>query len=143
MKIRLGSPAKFIVGFSLAIFRNMFWPNRASAAVIVSYNAALGTLPESQGFQRYEDAGYPAATVSGGMLHQYPQTATASDEYWYNSGSNIDFSTRAYALDADLHVISSNYLPNIGTGPRFGYYFNLMATDGTSAQLFMDGNPIT
>src|SRR5205823_2138522 len=57
--------------------------------------------------------------VSGGLLHE---TTTAGAQYWTIVDTSVDF-TQHFTLEARLRVNSSNYVPNIGTGTREGYYF--------------------
>jgi PEP-CTERM motif len=92
------------------------------AGIIYNYDPALGTLPEAQGFTRFENMpGAPPPTVSGGVLHQF-RSADNNSQFWYANSVPLDFATTSYVLEANLHVISSDYIPNIGTGQRSGYY---------------------
>ncbi len=89
-------------------------------ATAVTYNPGLGTLPEAQGFTRVGSTP-PEPVVTGGVLHQFPILADDS-QFWYSNTIPTNFTTGAYELTASLRVISSNHIPNVGTGPRFGYY---------------------
>lgn len=89
-------------------------------ATAVTYNPGLGTLPDAQGFTSVGIAS-PVPIVSSGVLHQFPVLVDDSQN-WYSKAIPTNFTTGAYELTASLRVISSNYIPNIGTGPRFGYY---------------------
>jgi hypothetical protein len=67
-------------------------------------------------------------------MHQFAQTSASADQFWYTPTVALNFSNSSYVLEASLHIISSNYIPNIGgfvdQGPRFGYYFELVSKDG-------------
>jgi|GEM_PF-4405174 len=106
---------------------------RALLAGIYLYDPGLGTLPEEQGFTRFDNFGTePEPIVSGGLLHQFSSGAGPSGgaQYWTMNSAPLDFVTTPYALEADLLVLSSNYDP-VSTFPnqRSGYY--LGATDSS------------
>jgi pimeloyl-ACP methyl ester carboxylesterase len=132
---------KQAIGFLMVFLVSMF-ARSASCAVLSSYEASLGTLPQSQGFGHYADPGYPPATVSGGVLREFRQTGEQTAEYWYVRGLQIDQSASTYTLEADLRIISSNYIPNIGTGPRFGYYLELLTNDGHGYVVGISGSGV-
>jgi len=107
----------FLVGFATLF--------SVSAAAQHKYDGSLGTLPQNQnqGFTYSGDTNVngtnPSPYVSSGLLEE---NTTAGAQYWdVPSDPSIDFSQHV-VLEATLHVISSNYIPNIGTGTREGYY---------------------
>src|SRR5260221_5935049 len=73
---------------------------------IYLYDASLGTLPEAQGFSRFQTPGFIEPTLSGGVLHQYANDAVGY-QFWYASDGQFDFSTNSYVLEATLRVISA------------------------------------
>ena len=90
---------------------------RTGNAQNLFYDPGLGTLPEAQGFTFFRGPG-PLPSVQGNILHEGP---ALGGEYWQaDIANNFD---QGFVIEADLKVISSNYVPNIGTGQRFGYYF--------------------
>jgi hypothetical protein len=118
---------------------------KAQGANIYTYDASLGTLPEAQGFTRIEDdPDAPAPTVGGGVLHQFSQSLDRA-QWWQANSVPLDFTTTLYTLTADLHVISSNYLPSIdGTGnQRSGYYLGASDAVGHEFAVGIASNGIT
>jgi len=116
----------------------------AIAQVNLFYNPDLGTLPEAQGFTRYEESGFPATVVGGGVLHTFAQTVPAATQYWYNNSSPLDFSTTSYSLEATLYVISSNYIFPLGDGTqRSGYYLWAIDAAGRSVAVGIASDGIT
>lgn len=105
----------------------------ARAAVVVTYDAALGTLPEAQGYAFVDlTLGTPAPAVSGGILSQGPVSATAL-QYWRRTDLPAEF-TEGFTLEADLRVVSSDYNADVGDGtPRSGFYVD--ATDAVGRRL--------
>jgi hypothetical protein len=93
------------------------------------YSAALGSLPQAQGFTYSGDAGNPSPKVSGGLLLEN-KTISATAQYWNDlSDTSIDFS-KSFSIEARLQINSSNFIQNIGDGSsREGYY--LFASDKT------------
>ncbi len=91
-----------------------------------TFNAALGTLPQDQGFAYSGDGANPSPFILNGALEE---NTTAGAQYW--SIAPVDFSQHS-VLRATLHIISSNYVPNVGTGTREGYYLTLQDISGTS-----------
>lgn len=102
------------------------------------YDASLGTLPQVQGFiysgDSYSGGTNPSPFVSGSgpctsgsdcVLHE---TTTAGAQYWLRLDPTIDFSH--FVLEATLRVNSSNYIANVGTGTREGYYLGVHANSG-------------
>src|SRR5436190_163892 len=82
------------------------------------YDASLGTLPEAQGWTYANENANPSPFVSGGALQE---NTSAGGQYWFSSDPSIDFSQHV-VIEAKLHILSSNYLANVGTGTREGYY---------------------
>jgi hypothetical protein len=91
------------------------------------YDASLGTLPQAQGWSYSGDNGNPSPVVSEGLLDE---NTTAGGQYWSTTDSSIDLSQDA-VLVAVLKIDSSNYIPDIGTGTREGYYLSI--ADSTSS----------
>src|SRR5439155_6941614 len=89
------------------------------------YDAGLGTLPEAQGWTFISVFPNPAPVVSGGALHAID---SAGGQFWLRVDSSIDFSQ--FVLEANLRVNSSNYIANVGTGTREGYYLAVRANNG-------------
>jgi uncharacterized repeat protein (TIGR01451 family) len=85
------------------------------------YDASLGTLPQAQGWSYSGDNGNPSPVVSGGILDE---NTTAGGQNWSITDSSIDLSQDA-VLVAVLKIDSSNYIPDIGTGTREGYYIGI------------------
>lgn len=86
------------------------------------YNAGLGALPQSQGWAYSGDFGNPSPFVASGLLHEVknlPDTA----QYWKIT-DHMDIAQHVF-LQGDIRIDSSNYVPNVGTGTREGYYFSL------------------
>lgn len=102
-------------------------------AAVYLYDPGLGTLPEDQGFTRFDNFGTePEPIVSGSLLHQFSSGAgpTGGAQYWTRNSEVLDFATTSYALEADLLVHSSNYdLVSTFPNQRSGYY--LGATDSS------------
>lgn len=89
------------------------------------YDASLGTLPQAQGFI-YSGASNvngtnPSPFVAGGALQE---NTTVGAQYWDITDASINFAQNA-VIEANLHIISSNYIANIGTGTREGYYLGI------------------
>lgn len=97
----------------------------ASALMGSTYDAGLGTLPTAQGFTYVDVTGNPAPAVINGLLHD---VSTSGGQYWMIPDT-VDFSGHV-TLTADLRINSSNYVPNIGTGTREGYYLALQDING-------------
>ena len=94
------------------------------------YNAALGSLPQAQGFIYSGDQGNPPPHVSGGILFSN-KTVTATSESWSEADSTINFAN-SFVIEGDILINSSNFVPNGGDGSsREGYY--LFASDTTGA----------
>ena len=99
------------------------------------YSASAGLRPEAQGFSYSGDNANAAPSVAGGTLQV---TTTAGEQYWSATDSSIDFSQHV-VLDAELHIRSSNYVPNIGTGTREGYYLWVDDIHGNSYTIGLAG----
>lgn len=89
------------------------------------YDASLGTLPQAQGWSYSGDTGSggtnASPVVSSGALNEI---TTFGAQYWFVSDQSLDFSKHV-ELEARLYIISSNEVPDVGTGTREGYYFDL------------------
>ncbi len=97
----------------------------------VRYDASKGNFPQDQGFAYSGDINpdtgtNPSPTVSGGIL--YEDTA-AGNQYWYANDPSVNLSGHL-VLQAVLNIISSNYIANIGTGTREGYYLEVVDSKG-------------
>ena len=103
----------------------------------VIYNAALGTLPQDQGWTYQGNQGNPSPSVSGGALHQIKNVLNTA-VYWSFS-DNLDIAGHIY-LQASLQVNSSNEVPNVGTGTREGYYFVVLDANGTGYTIGLADN---
>jgi hypothetical protein len=97
-----------------------------------TYNASLKSLPDRQGFAYSSDVNVrddginPHPSAATGVLHQI---TTAGAQYWYLTDPSIDFSQHII-LTAILKINSSNYIANIGTGTREGYYLAVRGLQG-------------
>lgn len=103
----------------------------ASSAQIVSYDPALGTLPQAQGFtyvQAFTAA--PQPVVAGGTLHQGP-TAYDGLQYWPKSDVPINYGN-GFFVEATLKVTYSTYFPDPpnAQGQRFGWYLDVTDASG-------------
>ncbi len=92
------------------------------------FDANLGILPQATGWTYSGDGANPSPFISGGLLHE---DTTAGGQYWTKVDSSIDLSQTA-VFEARLRIISSNYIPNVGTGTREGYYFGIVDASGKS-----------
>lgn len=84
------------------------------------YDASSGTLPAAP-FIYSGDGTNPSPFVAGGALHE---NTTGGNQYWFVLDSSVDFSAHI-VVEARLHIVSSNEVPNVGTGTREGYYLGL------------------
>jgi hypothetical protein len=99
----------------------------AQPAAGVCYDASLGTLPDAQGWTYHDDVGgNPLPYVTGGQLHE---SATNGGQYYGRQDAAVGFSQQL-TLEAKVRVNSSNYVPNVGTGTREGYYFYFIDSSG-------------
>ena len=74
------------------------------------YDASLGTLPEMQGWAKFDLGANPSPSVSGGALHQNA-TASSSVQSWTVQHSPISFdSAGPVLLQAELRIVGSNYV---------------------------------
>jgi hypothetical protein len=96
----------------------------------IRYDPRLGTLPQGQGFYYSGDGDNPAAVISpDALLHE---NTTAGEQFWgVVTDSSIDLSGNL-VVEARLHIISSNYVANVATGTREGYYFFVGDKSGTA-----------
>ena len=107
-------------------------------AATVTYNPGLGTLPEAQGWTKYEGgAVVPAPFVSGGLLHQGP-TDTGGHQYWEYNAASYNFSTGTVTVDFRLRITSSSFHPY----PRGGYTVVLSDVNGRMASLYLAGSSV-
>jgi hypothetical protein len=74
------------------------------AQAIRGYDASLGTLPEAQGFCRYDEGG-PAPVVVGGALQQGP---TGSYQYWHQYLPDFELSTTPVTVEWEFRVRASS-----------------------------------
>ena len=118
-------------------------PSASSAAFIYQYEASLGTLPQAQGWTFFQDTPpLPAPTVSGGILHQFPNPNPPQTQFWFQNSVPLNFSTTSYTYELDLHIISSNYI-NFGSAQRSGYYMDAFDQIGQGFGVGIAGNGIT
>ena len=94
-------------------------PDECDLWAIRTYDAALGTLPDAQGFTRV-DTGDPSPepAIVDDALHQGP-TAEQGSQYYHINDVRLDF-TVGFELEADLQVVSSDYANCYGR-PVAGY----------------------
>jgi len=88
---------------------------------MVIYSAALGTLPEAQGWRLREDPpGFASPrAVKAGVLHLGP-TTRAGDHYWAYAGPAIDFD-QGFCMEASVKVVSSSYGTHADGAQRAGW----------------------
>lgn len=118
----------------------------AAMAATVSYNAALGTLPQAQGWVAYESgAAVPVPVVSGGVMHQGP-TDFSGTQNWGYTGASFNFSTGVVTVDFRLRITNSTFHPY----PRGGYTIVLGDANGrlaglylSSTSVFLTNDPVT
>jgi hypothetical protein len=116
--VPLGNASRLPIRFRLE-------PGAASCAGAQTYNAGANTLPEAQGWTHDEVVGgNPLPVVTNGLL---VANNTQGGQHWHRF-EPFSFAGE-FTLEARLRVLSSNYVPNIGTGTREGYY--LYAIDNT------------
>jgi hypothetical protein len=111
-----------------------------------TYDAALGTLPEQQGWTFAQSGGSPPApTVSGGFLNQGP-TSTPGTQVWSDTLNLTqyaprDFTQGTFVLTARLDVLSSSFF-NDGSLRRAGYYFSVSDALGRYFYLAVAGDRV-
>jgi hypothetical protein len=112
----LPSHRTFFIGL-LVTAMLIFWSvSNASGQTV--YDASLGTLPQNQGWTYSGDNGNPSPVVSGGILSE---NTTVGGQYWTSPNAALNLS-QPLVIEANLHIISSNYIANAGMGTREGYY---------------------
>jgi len=82
------------------------------AAVRKTYDASLGTLPDAQGFELFDDGGSPPYTIQGDAVHQ-GLTSWEGSQWWYCLDVPLDFDV-GVVMEADLNIISSSYSTSSG-----------------------------
>ena len=109
----------------------------SNARGAVVYDASLGTLPQGQGWVYSGDGGNPSPYVSGNALHEV-KNVVDTDQYWTDS---LTFDvTQHIFLQGVLQIDSSNYVANIGTGTREGYYFFVSDTNALGYSIGLSDN---
>lgn len=116
---------RFFIASLLCLITSPAWAD-------LQYDASKGTLPQDQGFVYSGDTNQngtnPSPFVANGVLNA---TTTVGGQFWaVTTDSSIDFS-RHVVLQATLKIDSSNYIPNIGTGTREGYYLGIRDQHGS------------
>lgn len=93
----------------------------ATAQTTYAYNPGLGTLPSAQGFSYSDESVTTPASVSGGVLHQGPNTP-ASHEFWTTATDTFSYD-QGFELTLNLKVLSSGYslAPHVTRGQSAGY----------------------
>ena len=76
------------------------------AAVRKTYDASLGTQPDAQGFELYDDGGSPAYTIQDGALHQ-GLTNWDGKQKWMSRDTPIDFEVGA-VMETEVKIIHSS-----------------------------------
>ena len=131
---------------SSLIYLSVFQAPQAMALGVL-YDAGLGTLPDDQGFTREETVGYPAPSVSSGVLHTFVEANPNTVQFWGTTNFVSDFaSSTKYRLDFDLHIVSSNYTTAGGLCCNFqrsGYYVFAEDSAGRSFFIGIASNGIT
>jgi hypothetical protein len=93
------------VWLAMAVLIMMGAPaGRAEAGIIYSYDASLGTLPTSQGWQLTDSGGSPAPSIMVGALHQGP-TSFSGRQYWSQSSVARDFTTESVTMRGTLVLL--------------------------------------
>ena len=119
----------------------------SEAVVIARYDAALGTLPQAQGFaiEQTSSSSHPAPKVESGALHQFAQTVPLSDQrqFWYTPNTTYNFTTASYLLEVEMRVVSSSFDPNSFGAPRSGYYMNVTSSDSRGYVLGITSGGVT
>lgn len=129
--------------FLFALFTAMWVAAAPGLAAVVTYDPALGTVPQAQGWNYFEPiAPSPPATVGGGTLNQGP-TSYSGLQYWMRNDEPISFVT-GLTLRGTVKVTSSSYDPN-AAGPnsqRAGYYFEAADSLGRRFTLGIAGGGV-
>ena len=117
-------------------------PRKGAQGKIVSYDAALGTLPEAQGWTLRDDLARPAApTVEGGVLYQGPTTGPGNQD-WVYRGQEIDFA-KGFCMEVRLKVISSSYVVDPLSGARrTGWSMSVIDKNTDMFSLYIAGDRI-
>lgn len=116
---------------------------RMQAQTLYSYDPALATPPESQGFAPLV-AQAPAPVFANGVLHTFQADLPDGTQYWYRTNAPLDFSITSYRLEAKLRVISANYLGDIsGQAQRSGYYLTAADLVGRQFAVGISSDGIT
>lgn len=113
-------------------------------ALQIDYDASLGTFPQAQGFNFFENVGYPAATVSGGVLHQsYFNNGTGDGvQYWSNTSLPVDFTQGTFVLDATLKIVNSDFKIISGIQDS-GYFFTIADQTGRRLDIGLSNSRVT
>ncbi len=95
-----------------------------SPAASYSYFASLGTMPEAQGFTRVEELATPAS-LKDGALHTVPASVPDGVQDWTEAIPPLDLANDSCQVEAELKIISSNFVPIDHGAVRCGYYLNV------------------
>lgn len=100
----------------------------AASAQPLSYNPALGTLPQAQGWTNISTFAAPSS-VSGGQL-TYGATSVSSLTAWsYTPGQALDFSTSTVYIEAQLRLTNTGF-GNVSGFRRGGFSLYLSDAAG-------------
>jgi hypothetical protein len=116
--------------------------------VAAEYDAALGTLPDAQGWtfntdDPPPDDGLTTAnySVAGGILSQGPTGGGSSDDanrQWFETTAfGYDFDDDVVIVDLRLHILSSTILAPPTFAPRAGFGVLLADADGEQVILYV------
>jgi hypothetical protein len=124
-----------ITGPAIGLTLLLALPAQAS---VLSYDAAVGSLPEAQGWTFNQDGTPPPApSVSGGVLHQ-GVTDFSGHQYWSSSALGFDFTQAPVTLNARLRIDFASYHPF----PRGGYNLILVDDAGRDAALHITSSGV-
>lgn len=104
----------------------------------IAYDPGLDTLPDAQGWTRFEGGPtQPGPSVTSGVLHQGP-TDVSGYQYWQSTAASFDFTTSAVVVDFRMQVIESSY----NAYPRGGYTVFLSDAGGRFAALYLTSGSV-
>ena len=136
------APKVSLLVLLLALARSCLMPDVALGAITL-YDAALGTIPQEQGWVLNEDimppTGYPVSVDPDGLYLSTLAFGTndppnfGGGVWWSNDSLGIDF-TEDFAVEASVKILTApNHSINRDTGwPRPGYAIAVTDVHGTS-----------
>ncbi len=106
----------------------------SASSASVTYDAALGSLPEAQGWTFQNPQGVVLPSVSAGELHQGP-TGVLEMQWWQRNDVPLSF-TAGFAMVVDMRVETSGFLlqPEDGS-QRVGFFLDVIDGEGRRAAL--------